>query len=138
MVLYSHLFKSFPQFIMFHTVKGFVVVDETEVDVFLKFPCFLYDPANVGNLNRTLPASQGKNTEVNSMKRQKDRTLKDELLRLVCAQYTTGDQWRNNSRKNDGCSQSKNNTQLWTGLVIEARSDSINSNIAYEPGMLGP
>ena len=49
MVWYSHLFKSFPQFIMFHTVKGFVVVDETEVDVFLKFPCFLYDPANVGN-----------------------------------------------------------------------------------------
>ena len=36
---------------------------------------------------------------MNSMKRQKDRTLKDELLRLVGAQYTTGDQWRNNSRK---------------------------------------
>ena len=38
---------------------------------------------------------------MNSMKRQKDRTLKDELLRLVGAQYATGDQWRNNSRKND-------------------------------------
>ena len=37
---------------------------------------------------------------MNSMKRQKDRTLKDELPRLVGAQYTTGDQWRNNSRKN--------------------------------------
>ena len=37
---------------------------------------------------------------MNSMKRQKDRTLKDELLRLVGAQYATGDQWRNNSRKN--------------------------------------
>ena len=35
-----------------------------------------------------------------TMKRQKDRTLKDELPRLVCAQYATGDQWRNNSRKN--------------------------------------
>ena len=35
------------------------------------------------------------------MKRQKDRTLKDELPRLVGAQYTTGDQWRNNSRKNE-------------------------------------
>ena len=35
---------------MIHTVKGFSVVDETEVDVFLQFPCFLYDPANVGNL----------------------------------------------------------------------------------------
>ena len=39
---------------------------------------------------------------MNSMKRQKDRTLKDELPRSVGAQYATGDQWRNNSRKNDG------------------------------------
>ena len=38
---------------------------------------------------------------MNIMKRQKDRTLKDELLRLVGAQYATGDQWRNNSRKNE-------------------------------------
>ena len=37
---------------------------------------------------------------MNSMKRQKDRTLKDELPRLVGAQYATGDQWRKNSRKN--------------------------------------
>ena len=36
------------------------------------------------------------------MKRQKDMTLKDELLRLIDAQYATGDQWRNNSRKNEG------------------------------------
>ena len=35
---------------MIHTVKGFSVVNETEIDVFLKFPCFLYNPANVGNL----------------------------------------------------------------------------------------
>ena len=39
---------------------------------------------------------------MNRMKRQKDRTLKDELPRLVGAQYATGDQWRNNSRKNEG------------------------------------
>ena len=38
---------------------------------------------------------------VNSMKWQKDRTLKDELPRLVGAQYAIGDQWRNNSRKNE-------------------------------------
>ena len=38
---------------------------------------------------------------MNSMKRRKDRTLKDELLRLVGAQYATGDQWRNNSRKTE-------------------------------------
>ena len=39
---------------------------------------------------------------MDSMKRQKDMTLKDELPRSVDAQYATGDQWRNNSRKNDG------------------------------------
>ena len=38
---------------------------------------------------------------MNSMKRQKDRTLKDELPRLVGAQYVTGDHWRNNSRENE-------------------------------------
>ena len=50
MVWYSHLFKSFVQFVMIHTVKSFSVVTETEVDVFLEFSRFLYDPANVGNL----------------------------------------------------------------------------------------
>ena len=38
---------------------------------------------------------------MNSMKMQKDRTLKDEIPRLVGAQYATGDQWRNNSRKKE-------------------------------------
>ena len=39
---------------------------------------------------------------MNSMKRQNDRILKEKLPRLVRAQYATGDQWRNNSRKNEG------------------------------------
>ena len=38
------------QCVMIHTVRGFLVVNEAEVDVFLKFPCFLYDPMNVDNL----------------------------------------------------------------------------------------
>ena len=50
MVLYLHLFKGFPLFVMIHTVKGFSVVNETEVDDFLELPCFVYDPANSGNL----------------------------------------------------------------------------------------
>ena len=50
MFWYSHFSKSFPQFVMIHTVKGFSLVDETEIDVSLKFPCFLCDPANVGSL----------------------------------------------------------------------------------------
>ena len=50
MVLYFHLFKSFPQFVKSHTVKGFSVVVDTKVDFFWEFHCFLYNPANVGNL----------------------------------------------------------------------------------------
>ena len=50
MVWNSHLFKNFPQFVVIHIAKGFSVVNKTEVDIFLEFPCFLYDPANVGNL----------------------------------------------------------------------------------------
>ena len=50
---------------------------------------------------------------MNSMKMQHDRILKEELLRSVGAQYGTGDQWENNSRKNEGMEPSKNNTQLW-------------------------
>ena len=45
---------------------------------------------------------------INSMKRQKDRTLKDKLPRLVGAQYATGDQCRNNSRKNEGMEPKQN------------------------------
>ena len=54
---------------------------------------------------------------MNSVKRQKDRTLKDELPRSVGAQCATGGQWRNNSRKNER-------------MVIEARSNAVKSNIA--------
>ena len=47
MVWYSHLFKNFRQFVVIHTVKDFPIVNEAEVDVFLEFSCFLYDPMNV-------------------------------------------------------------------------------------------
>ena len=47
-VWYSHLFKNFLQFVLIHTVKGFSVVNEAEVDVFLEFSYFLYDPKDVG------------------------------------------------------------------------------------------
>ena len=50
---------------------------------------------------------------MNSMKRQNDRILKEELPRSVSAQYVTEDQWRNNSKRMKGWGQSKNNTQLW-------------------------
>ena len=67
---------------------------------------------------------------MNSMRTQNDRILKEELPRSVGAKYATGDQWRNNSRRIKGWSLSQNNTQLWMGLVIEARPDAVKSNIA--------
>ena len=50
MVQYSHLFKSFPQLVVIHTVQGFSVVSEAEVDVFLELSCFFFDPRDVGSL----------------------------------------------------------------------------------------
>ena len=47
---YSHISKNFPWFVVIHTVKGFGVVTETEVSVFLELSCFFSDPADVGNL----------------------------------------------------------------------------------------
>ena len=50
MVSYPHLFQNFPQFIVIHTVKGFGIVNQAEIDVFLELSCFFHDPADVGNL----------------------------------------------------------------------------------------
>ena len=49
MVQYSQPFKDFPQFVVIHTVKGFGIVNEAEVDVFLEFSCFFCDSTDVGN-----------------------------------------------------------------------------------------
>ena len=48
-VWYSHLFQDFPQFIVIHTIKGFGVVNNAEVNVFLELSCFFDDPTDVGN-----------------------------------------------------------------------------------------
>ena len=50
MVWYSHLFQNWPQFIVIHTVKGFGIVNKSEIDVFLELYCCFHDPAGVGNL----------------------------------------------------------------------------------------
>ena len=50
MVWYSHFLKNFPLFVVIHTVKGFSIVNEAEVDAFLEFSCILYDPTEVSNL----------------------------------------------------------------------------------------
>ena len=50
MVWYSHFFKNFPQFVVIHTVKGCGVVNKADVDVFMEFSCFFFDPMDAGNL----------------------------------------------------------------------------------------
>ena len=50
MIWYSHLLKSFPQFIVIYTVKDFGIIYKAEVDFFFSFSCFFYDPMDVGNL----------------------------------------------------------------------------------------
>ena len=64
------------------------------------------------------------------MKRQKDRTLKDELPRLEGAQYATGDQWRSNSRKNEETEPKQKQHPVVDGIGVEARFDAVKSNIA--------
>ena len=64
------------------------------------------------------------------MKKQNDRILKEELTRSVGAHMLLEISGERTPEKMKGWSQSKNNTQLWMGLVIEARSDAVKSNIA--------
>ena len=67
---------------------------------------------------------------MNSMKRQKDGTLKEELPWLVGDNMLLEISGEITPERMKGWSQSKNNTQLWMRLVIEARSDAVKSNIA--------
>ena len=50
MVCFSHLFRHFPQFVVIHSVTGFGIVSEAEIDVFLELSCCFDDPTDVGNL----------------------------------------------------------------------------------------
>ena len=67
---------------------------------------------------------------MNSMKRQKDRTLKDELARSVGTQYATGDQWRNNPRKNQETEPKQKQHPVVDVTVMEVKSNAVKSNIA--------
>ena len=66
MVWYSHLFKNVLQFVVIHSVKGFGIVNEAEVDVFLELSCFFDDPVDVGNL--ISGSSAFSNTSLNILK----------------------------------------------------------------------
>ena len=67
---------------------------------------------------------------MNSMKRQKDRILKEELPRSVGSQYATGDQWRNNSRKNEGMEPKQKQHSGVEVTGAGSRSDAVKSNNA--------
>ena len=67
---------------------------------------------------------------MNSMKRQKDRTLKEELPRSVSAQYATGDQWRNNSGKNEEMEPKQKQHSVVDVTGDRSKSDAVKSNNA--------
>ena len=67
---------------------------------------------------------------MNSIKRQNDGILKEELPRSVGAQYATGDQWRNNSRKNEGMEPKQKQYPVVDVTGDKARSNAVKSNIA--------
>ena len=75
---------------------------------------------------------------MNSMKSQNDRILKEELPRLVGAQYASGDQWRNNSRKNEGMEPKQKQYPVVDVIDDRSKVDAVKSNIAQETGMSDP
>ena len=68
---------------------------------------------SIGEGNGKPPQYSSAENPMNSMKRQKDMTLKDELPRSVDVRYATGEEWRNTSRKNEEAEPKQNDTQLW-------------------------
>ena len=75
---------------------------------------------------------------MNSMKSQKVRTLKDEFPRLIGVKYATGEEWRNNFRKNE---ETEPKQKQHPGVDVtgdRVKSNAAKSNIAQEPGMSGP
>ena len=75
---------------------------------------------------------------MNSMKRQKDRTLKDEHPRWVGAQYATGDQWRNNSRKNEGMEPKQTQYPAVDVTGDRSKVQCCKEQYCIGPGLSGP
>ena len=92
---------------------------------------------STGERNGKPPLYSCLENPMNSMKRQNDRILKEVLPRSVGAQYATGGQWRNNSRKNEGM-EPKPKQYPAVDVTGDRKSNDVKSNIAQEPGMSGP
>ena len=75
---------------------------------------------------------------MNSMKRQNDRTLKEELPRSVGAQHATGDQWRNNPRKNEQMEPKQKQYPVVDVTRDGSKVQCYKEQYCKEPGMLGP
>ena len=75
---------------------------------------------------------------MNSMKRQDDRILKEKLPRSVGAQYATGDQWRNNSRKNEGREPKQKQYPVVDVIGHRSNVQCCREQYCIGPGMLGP
>ena len=73
-------------------------------------------------MNSTVPTEQ--------YERHKDMTLEDELLRSVGAQYATGEEWRNSSRKNGEAEPKQKEHPVVDGTVDGSKSDAVKNNIA--------
>ena len=82
MVWYSHLLKSFPQFVMVHTVKDFAIVNKAEVDVFLELSCFFHDPDVEVGFRKDRGTRDQITTSVGSSKKQ-ESTIKASTSALL-------------------------------------------------------
>ena len=105
MVWYSHLFQNFPQFIVIHTVKGFVIVNKAEIYVFLELSCFFNDPADVGNLISGFSAFSKTSLDIREFMVHVLLKPGLDMLLEISGEITT--------KRMKGWSQSKNNNQLW-------------------------
>ena len=75
-VWYAHIFQNCPQFTVIHTVKGFGILNEAEIDVFLELSCFFHDPADVGNLISSFSAFSKTSLNIMSTRRWKSNFCK--------------------------------------------------------------
>ena len=86
MVWYSHLFKNFPQIVVIHTVKGFSIVNEAEVEVFLwNSLAFFNDPMDIGNITVNITVIQVKTQTTNAEEAEVEWFYEDlqDLLELI-------------------------------------------------------
>ena len=90
-VWYSKHFQNFPQFIVIHRVKGFGIVNKTEIDVFLELSCFFHDPPDVGNL------TSGSSAFSELFQILKNDAVK--VLHSICQQIWKTQQWPQDWRR---------------------------------------